>query len=102
MRGSERRHTRCHDGAVMVVRWLLICVAFILVTVSAGCHGQKGEVRVSELDNYLGQRITVKGRTGQILEGYQTRAFTLRDDYGDMVIVLLQSGKPYPIMGATY
>ncbi|MCX7967323.1 MAG: FHA domain-containing protein [Armatimonadetes bacterium] len=102
MRGVKRRQASFHDCAVMVVRWLTICVALVLVTMNAGCQGQQEQVRVSELANYLGQRVTIKGRTGQILEGYQTLAFTLRDDYGDMVIVLLQSGKPYPIMGATY
>jgi len=72
--------------------------------ISAGCIGKRSAevVRVNELVNYLGQEVTVKGRTGQILEGYATRAFTLRDDYGDVVVVLMSSDKPYPIMGATY
>lgn len=104
MRREEKRHLRLHGHALTAFKWFMVCLAPVLVMMSAGCRGgQSAEtVRVKELPDYLGQAVTVKGRTGQILEGYPVPAFTLRDDYGDVVIVMMQSNKPYPIMGATY
>ncbi|HIE51399.1 MAG TPA: hypothetical protein EYP85_06535, partial [Armatimonadetes bacterium] len=59
-------------------------------------------MRVKELPAHLGETVIVKGRCGQIMEQYESgglRAFSLRDDYGDMVVVLTTQN--YPIMGTT-
>jgi len=78
---------------------LLLALALFLC---ASAAAQSARVRISQLSGYLGQTVTVKGRTGQILEQFatgNTRAFSLRDDYGDMVVVL--TTEDYPIMGVT-
>ncbi|MCX7599290.1 MAG: FHA domain-containing protein [Armatimonadetes bacterium] len=67
-------------------------------------------VRVRDLSAYLGQNVSVKGRTGNIVEaeeGPGIRVYTLRDDYGDVVHVrwrqdLHTRDEGYPIFGATY
>lgn len=81
----------------------LVVITMLLVVTAAVLAGQEAAVRVRDLPRYVGQTVTVKGRTGNIveaLEGQGFRVFTLRDDYGDMVYVY--SRLEYPIMGATY
>lgn len=59
-------------------------------------------LRIKELSQHFGETVTVKGRTGQIMEQYESEgfhAFSLRDDFGDMVVVL--TNQEYPIMGTT-
>jgi len=81
--------------------WLVACVG-LLATAAMGAP-QAPNVRVRELGQYVGQVVSVKGRTGQILEAEETpgvHVFTLRDDYGDEVKV--RTGGEYPVFGATY
>lgn len=62
-----------------------------------------GLTRISDFPEHIGEEVTARGRTGQIVETEETenvRVYTLRDDYGDMVRV--HSSDDYPIMGATY
>lgn len=62
-----------------------------------------GLTRISDFPQHIGEEVTARGRTGQIIEAEETentRVYTLRDDYGDMVRV--HSSDDYPIMGATY
>ena len=79
--------------------WYWIIALTLLVAVAAGCQDQKHS-RIRDLQP--GQNATVKGRSGQIQESEERsgfRAYTLRDDYGDMATVLTK--KPYPTMGVT-
>lgn len=93
----------CHT---MVLGWLSLCLLLVTLT---NCNAQTGEgmVRIRDLRKHLGQAVTIKGRTGQIMERWASEsvgAYSLRDDYGDMVVVLFQRTPQvdYPIMGVTY
>lgn len=80
-----------------------LATAAPLFTSAAAAAQPPGLTRVSDLREHIGEDVTVRGRTGQIIETEETenvRVYTLRDDYGDMVRV--RSSDDYPIMGATY
>ncbi len=104
MERKRRKYAGDCSKVMATGKWLIVCVAYVVFAMATGAYPQVGGsvVRVKELPRYLGQTVTVKGRTGQILEQYAsgtTKAFSLRDDYGDQVIVLTE--KPYPVMGIT-
>jgi hypothetical protein len=82
--------------------WLLWLVMALGAGVARGA-AVPDITRVSQLRDQVGQQVTVKGRTGIIVERPDTvglRVFTLRDDYGDQVEI--RSTQEYPIMGVTY
>jgi len=60
-------------------------------------------IRLRDLPSHVGEKVTLKGRTGQIVEDEERpglRVYTFRDDYGDMVKV--HTSAAYPTFGATY
>ena len=89
-----------HRCPVMLMLLLLATLASLAI--GQGPRPSATRVRVKELPAHLGETVIVKGRCGQIMEQYESgglRAFSLRDDYGDMVVVLTTQN--YPIMGTT-
>jgi hypothetical protein len=86
-----------------VANALLMWLAVVLAAGLAAGAAATDITRVSQLREHLGQQVTVKGRTGIIVERPDTaglHVFTLRDDYGDQVEI--RSVHEYPIMGVTY
>jgi hypothetical protein len=60
-------------------------------------------MRLRDAKERIGEEISVKGRTGVIVESSAAagrRVYTLRDDYGEQAHVVCAG--EYPIMGATY
>jgi hypothetical protein len=73
---------------------------------AAGCShsNDAATTRIRDLPTMTGQVVTVRGRTGQIMEQLQQPGigvFSLRDDYGDTALVRLHGGT-YPEFGVTY
>jgi len=82
----------------------LLLASFLLAMTTSVVVAETADVtRIRDLRSRLGQEVTVRGRSGIIVEAQERpglRVYTLRDDYGDQVYV--QSTRDYPIMGATY
>ncbi len=84
---------------VNIYRCLAAVFCCFALCIASDCRSEK-TLRIRDLRD--GQIATVKGRSGQILESEErpgVRAYTLRDDYGDMAVVLTK--RHYPIMGVT-
>ena len=79
--------------------WMIAVVVLIASVVSVWAADA---IRLREAKARLGQEVTVRARTGVIVESAPAgmRVYTLRDDYGDQANVV--STSDYPIMGATY
>jgi hypothetical protein len=77
-------------------------LALLLLATLVGCSGGGPTTRVRDLRD--GVTATVEGRTGQIMERFETpgvKVFTLRDNWGDVAYVRSHD-QEYPLMGATY
>src|ERR1051325_7526397 len=82
-----------------------IAFLFLVVFVSCcDCWGQSGNpARIRDVVQRLGQEVTIKGGTGQIMESLEQpglKVFSLRDDYGDLALIRSRD-QDYPIMGVT-
>jgi len=78
-------------------------MAILLVALQGSATANDEIIRLRDINQHVGHEVTVKARTGTIEEAQEKpgiRAFTVRDDYGDMVVV--NTALEYPIFGATY
>jgi hypothetical protein len=105
MRAQEQCRPRAARAPVRRATRRLWLLGVVLAAASAGvCDKDTVKtVRIRNLDSHKGGKVTVKGRTGIIVEAEETagvHVFTLRDDYGDLIHV--RTTHEYPIMGATY
>lgn len=84
---------------------LTSCLLGMLLLLCAPLAAQTGDeetFRVRDARDHLGETVVVKGRTGIRVEKYESaerRVYTLRDDYGDQILV--RTGQDYPKMGVT-